>query len=175
MVPRRLSLAALMGIVIVAGLGLASLRFATVLWTAAATTVTLALLLSAVLGSLFLRGYNRAYWVGFALFGGVYLVLVDWSWIGAQVGYDLTAGLREFAETVHPPVSAINLGPRNPSYELSRARDIKIGNFVQITRLSLSLAFAWLGGMIGRFLWSWDAAQSRKQPDLPGPGPQIRT
>ena len=44
-------------------------------------------------GAWMLRGEEQAACLGFALFGIVYLVLVNWGWVGAQFGHDLTAGL----------------------------------------------------------------------------------
>jgi drug/metabolite transporter (DMT)-like permease len=42
--------------------------------------LALATLSTAVLGSVFLRGKERAWWIGFAFFGGVYLALVVGPW-----------------------------------------------------------------------------------------------
>src|SRR4051795_10854976 len=106
MVRNRISLAALLGLVLVCGLGLAAMRSPTVFWTTAATTVTLGLLLTDVLGAWLLRGPDRGFWAGFALFGGVYLLLVNWSWIGEQVGHDLAGGIREAADDLFPPPTA---------------------------------------------------------------------
>src|SRR3954462_4782123 len=100
--PRRTSIAGLMGIVGVFALGMAALQFATVLWTAAASTITLALLLTAVVGTIWLRGPDRAYWSGFAAFGWAYLLLVDWDWLGGQFGHDLTSGILDVAEWAVP-------------------------------------------------------------------------
>jgi hypothetical protein len=162
--PRRISLASLLGIVAVFGLGLAGLKSSTVLWTTAATTVTLALLLAAVLGAVLLRGPERAFWLGFALFGWVYLVLVDWSWIGAQVGHDLTGGFRELVDALFPQDPNLRFTPTSPQqFEEARKRDIRIGNAVQISRLFLCLLFALVGGLIGR------AFAARREDRQPGP------
>jgi hypothetical protein len=100
----RLSLSTLMGIVALAALGLAGITSATSLWTAIASTVTLAILLAAILAAWLLDRVDRAFWVGFALFGWTYLVLVNWDWVGGQFGHDLTAGLLELAESLVPEV-----------------------------------------------------------------------
>jgi hypothetical protein len=172
----RISVAGLLGLVAVIAIGIASLRFATVAWTTAATTVTVGVLLAAVLGVIYLRGAARAFCVGFALFGWVYLILVDWSWIGAQVGHDLTGGLGDLAEVVHPaetprltaafgPMTGQTQGQRNAlrlasniaqagQITRSQQRYIMIGNFVAIGRLVLALAFAFAGGVTARALAS---------------------
>jgi hypothetical protein len=100
MIGPRFSLANLLGIVAVIALGLTGLSSATTFWTSAAATVTLGLLLAALLGAVLLRGADRAFWLGFALFGGTYLVLVEWDWIGGQLGHDLTAGLSGVADSI---------------------------------------------------------------------------
>ena len=133
-------------------LGLTGARSASTFWTTAASTLTLALLLAAILGAWLLAGTDRAFWAGFALFGWTYLVLVNWDWVGGQFGHDLTAGLSEVAEALvprPPPTPA----PQFQYLELARRRPTRIGNFVQIGRMLLSLLFALLGGFIARTLF----------------------
>jgi hypothetical protein len=158
-----------MGIVAVIALGLAGIKSASSFWTTAAATVTLALLLGALLAAWLLAGADRAFWAGFALFGWTYLLLVNWDWVGGQFGHDLTAGLSDLAESmfaepvpivpatpVAPPlltVPAPRPAPPASSYlEEVRQRQIKIGNFVQIGRLTLALLFGLLGGFIATVL-----------------------
>jgi hypothetical protein len=161
----RISLAGSLGIVAVVAMGLAGMRSASSLWTTAAATMTLVLLLAAVLAARLLDGIDRAFWAGFALFGWSYLILVNWDWVGAQFGHDLTAGLSDLADVVipevpvaatPPPVPARWAAPASassPSYlQLARERQIKLGNFVQIARMFLSLAFGLLGGWIAQAL-----------------------
>ena len=155
MIEPRLTVASLLGIVAVAALGLAGIRSATTLWTSAAATLTLGLFLGAVLGAWMLRGKEQAFCLGFALFGIVYLVLVNWDWVGAQFGHDLTAGLGDLAESLVPrPVAtpASRPGfPPNPS-ELLAVRQVRVGNFVQISRMALALLFGLAGGYVALFL-----------------------
>jgi hypothetical protein len=149
--PRGISIAGLAGIVIVLGTGMAALKSASVLWTNAASTVVLALFLSAVVGAIYLRGADRAYWVGFAVFGWGYLVLVNWTSLGGQFGHDLTGGLDDLAETVIPlefiPATAL---PSPNAMEMLARRSVKLGNFVQIGRLVMALLFAVAGGIVTR-------------------------
>ena len=149
----RVSIAGLLTLVAVVALWMASLRSASVWWTSIFSTLTLGILLTAVLGVFFLRGPDRAFWAGFALFGLVYLALVNWDWIGAQFGHDLTSGLSALANAVIPPVPALN--PPNTQatqqhYELARNHQVMLGNFAQIGRLTLDLLFALVGGYVGR-------------------------
>src|SRR5947209_13045240 len=94
----RISLAGSLGIVAVIAMGMAGMRSASSLWTTAAATITLGLLLSALIAARLLEGPDRAFWAGFALFGWSYLVLVNWDWVGGQFGHDLTGGLSDAAE-----------------------------------------------------------------------------
>ena len=179
----RISLAGSLGIVAVIAMGLAGMRSASSLWTTAAATVTLALLLAAVIAARLLDGLDRAFWAGFALFGWSYLLLVNWDWIGGQFGHDLTAGLSDIGEAMfakvevptppQPPATAFSArtapdaaiapepGAAIPApatrfvvvspeayHEEVRARQIKLGNFVQISRMFLALLFGLLGGLI---------------------------
>jgi hypothetical protein len=168
----RISMASLLGFIAVLALGLAGIKSASSLWTTAASTVTLAMLLGSILAAWQLAGVDRAFWAGFALFGWTYLVLVNWDWIGGPFGHDLTAGLSDLAESMFgevpiPIVPQLPGAPPRPFpaiagqsplpppgisqseyLELVRQRQIKIGNFVQIGRLALSLAFGLLGGFI---------------------------
>jgi hypothetical protein len=144
-----------MGLVAVIALGLTGLFSASTVWTTAAATLTLALLLGAVLGAILLRGADRAFSLGFALFGVVYLVLVEWDWVGGPLGHDLTMGLASLAETMIPDPTfatrASALGPVFVPSERLAARQVRVGNCVEISRMALALAFALVGAFLGRF------------------------
>ncbi|MGE3822290.1 MAG: hypothetical protein AB7I30_22995 [Isosphaeraceae bacterium] len=149
----RLSLAGALGLVALLALGLASLRSATVWWTMLASSATLFVLLTGVVGAIERRGADRSFWLGFALFGITYLLLVNWDGFGGQFGYDLTRGLDDWAETVVEPLprataSASGAGTSSPT--LAADRSVKVGNVVQIARMFLSLAFAIGGGLTAR-------------------------
>ena len=64
-----------MAFVFVAGVGLAALRNANEFWAGMMLLLALAAVGNAVLGGLFSRGRERAWWVGFAVFGGGYLIV----------------------------------------------------------------------------------------------------
>ena len=173
----RISLATLLVIVAVLALGLAGMVSASRLATAAMATVTLALLLAAILAAWLLAGSARAFWVGFALFGWTYLVLVNWDWVGGQFGHDLTAGLGDLAELLVPEATGPDPGliapsivPApgrrvNPQIELEQLRQAKVGNLVEFGRMLLSLLFALVGGFLARTM----AARHELRPGTPGP------
>jgi hypothetical protein len=71
----RTSIARLMMLVLLLGIGMAALLHATAGWAVAlAITITL-LLFVAVLGAYFRKGSARAFWIGFLLFGWSYVAL----------------------------------------------------------------------------------------------------
>jgi hypothetical protein len=76
----RFTLAELMAAVIFIELGFAALRSASPLWASAVFTLTVAVLLVAVLGAMARRGRARMTWAGFALFGRVYLGTTFGPW-----------------------------------------------------------------------------------------------
>jgi hypothetical protein len=196
--PPRISLATLIGIVAVFALSLAGMLSTSRLWLTLASTLTLVLLLAALLASWLFAGMERVFWVGFALFGWTYLMLVNWDWVGGQFGHDLTVGISEAADwllpevkapalpfgvpTPAPPVSAVlpaSLGPTLPApaalansaayFELSRQRQIKIGNFVQIGRMLGTLGFGVLGGWLALILAKRAERSARAEtPASPG-------
>jgi hypothetical protein len=79
--PLLISLAGLMVLVIIVGIGIAALRDATETWAGIVLLLTLGLLAVSILGVLYRNGGRRAWWVGFALFGWGFaaLTLAPWS------------------------------------------------------------------------------------------------
>lgn len=57
-------------------LGLVALRSASTLWVAAMTGLALVVLAASILLIVFRRGQQRAYWIGFATFGWLYILLL---------------------------------------------------------------------------------------------------
>jgi hypothetical protein len=67
---RRFSIRSVMSFVIVSALGLAALRNADELWAGMVLLFAMGSVGVAVLGAVFLRGRERAWWAGFAFFAG---------------------------------------------------------------------------------------------------------
>ena len=76
-------LAALMFAVLFVAVGLAALRDPSELWASSLFSLTLVLLLVAMLGTVAHRGATRVAFLGFTLFAGTYLLLAfsPWPWI----------------------------------------------------------------------------------------------
>jgi hypothetical protein len=77
----KLNIAALMTGMILVAVGLAALRNATDLWASLSFTLAVALMLSALVGSLVGRG--RAAWAGAGIFGWAYMAAAfgPWPWL----------------------------------------------------------------------------------------------
>jgi hypothetical protein len=71
----RFTIASLLLLVLVAGVGVAALRESNEIWDSVLFTVTIGVLLIALLLAMHCPGRRRAFWVGFAVFGAVYLGL----------------------------------------------------------------------------------------------------
>ena len=78
---RRYSIRTLMALVVVSAVGLAALRGADATWAGLLLLTALAAVGAAVLGAAILRGRERAWWAGFAFFGGGYLALTFGPWL----------------------------------------------------------------------------------------------
>jgi hypothetical protein len=83
MLRRRFSIGNMLALIAILGVALAALRSPSYLWANAAFTAALAAVVAAVVNTVFGRGARRAYWFGFAIFGGTYLAICS------------TPGLRE--------------------------------------------------------------------------------
>ena len=71
----RFNIASLLGVILVLGVGFAALRESSELWESGVFTLTLAALLISILLAIHRTEKRRAFWLGFALFGWVYLAL----------------------------------------------------------------------------------------------------
>jgi hypothetical protein len=147
----RISLWIMLAAVALAALGLAGMASPSRLALAVAATVTLAVLLAAILAAWLGPRIDRAFWVGFAVFGWTYLVLTNLDWVGGRFGHDLTAGLDDLVDMLvtHAPNPAPS-GVRSP--ELLRDRQMRAGNVIEIGRMLLALAFAVAGALVGTVL-----------------------
>jgi hypothetical protein len=72
----RASIAGLMGLVLIAALGMAALRNASETWAGVTYLVTRGVLGLAILCAIYARGARRAWWLGVCLFGWGYLALM---------------------------------------------------------------------------------------------------
>ena len=71
----RFNIASLLGVILVLGVGFAALRESSELWESGVFTLTLAALLMSILLAVHRGESRRAFWIGFALCGWIYLGL----------------------------------------------------------------------------------------------------
>src|SRR6516165_9477047 len=71
----RFSIASLLVVVLVLGVGVAALRESNETWGSGLFTLTLTVLLTSILLAIHRTESRRAFWMGFALFGWTYLAL----------------------------------------------------------------------------------------------------
>jgi len=74
MIPARVSLAGLMGFVLLTALGLVALKQADPLWASLTFSLAVLVLSAVALHAIFGLGRARAFWIGFATTGWIYLV-----------------------------------------------------------------------------------------------------
>jgi hypothetical protein len=77
----RVSIRTLMAVVLVSAVGLAALRNASELWVEVMLLLAIAAEGVSILGAALLRGRERAWWFGFAVFAGLYLALAVGPWV----------------------------------------------------------------------------------------------
>jgi hypothetical protein len=81
----RVSIAALMGVVIASAIAIAALRNASENWAGAILSAVAAALGLATLGAVFRRGREQAFWLGFVLFGAGYALFIFGPWFSEEV------------------------------------------------------------------------------------------
>jgi hypothetical protein len=90
---RKFSIARLMAVIGLLGVFAAAIRNASELWSGIVLGATLLVLAVSLLGVVHRRGPERAWWLGFALLGWGYLVLVQGPWFSEKVGSVLPTSL----------------------------------------------------------------------------------
>jgi hypothetical protein len=101
---RRFSILGAMGLILVCAVGLAALRNANELWAGVVVLVTMALLGSALLGVIHQQGTDRAWWLGFGVFTGGYLLLSLGPWFSEHI--QPTLATTQLLEYVHLHVTS---------------------------------------------------------------------
>jgi hypothetical protein len=77
--PPRFSIGSLLTLIAIFAVGLAALRSPSPLWASTTYTVAAVAIVAGVSNAILGRGARRAYWIGFALFGGAYFYLTHGS------------------------------------------------------------------------------------------------
>jgi hypothetical protein len=86
---RRISIRTLMALVLLSAVGLATLKNVSELWAGIVLLLGLAAEGVAILGATLMPGRERAWWLGFAVFAGLYLALAIGPWVNDRFRYQL--------------------------------------------------------------------------------------
>ena len=78
MILPRFSVRELLGFVAFLAVGTTALLYASALWASLLFSLALLLLLVAALGAIVLPGSTRAFWLGIAVFGWLYFLMINW-------------------------------------------------------------------------------------------------
>jgi hypothetical protein len=140
----RFSISRLMATVLVASLGLAALHSASDTWAGVMSLLTHGLLALAVVGAICRRGADRAWWLGFLVFGWTYLRLP--SWTSSQLP---TITLLEVIQS-HVGASVPPATPPRNAFRLGQ----ELSAFVEVAHYLWSLLAATLGAFLARRLFA---------------------
>jgi hypothetical protein len=146
----RFTLAQLMGIVLYLGFGFAALRNADEFWASATYTLATILIAVALVGAFARSGRARTPWVGFAVFGWTYLLIVhlpDWSIGGLGFG------------PIQKPLLLIEWGTARLQPYIKPLPQGAGGNLMTYEQVSQSLGiilFGLAGAVLGRLLAAKD-------------------
>jgi hypothetical protein len=171
----RVSIAGMMGLILVVAVGLAGLKEGTYWWAWASVTLTVLALLVASLNAMFRPRRARPFWAAFALFGLTYLMLnfAEWSVPTAgNLGVPTAWLLDELHPRIHPiPEYEPDPNPMIVQLALQRITPrLKPGSkewgghieyYRQVGHSLAALAFATLGGLGARFAYA--PRRSRRQ------------
>jgi hypothetical protein len=163
------TLKGLMIAIVMIGVGIAALVRPTKLWAIVLPFLLLTLCLTAILGLVFRRGPKRAFWVGFAVFGWTYFVLIlvlSWRFDFVNSGVSFPHAFGESLGIVIGFLMILGLGETAKIANFF-AEFASLVTFVDedsrflVASSIVGLAFAALGGLIARAFYSWEAASRR--------------
>ncbi len=171
----RFSIAGLMGVVLVAAIGLAALRDPTDTWAGVMLLFTCGVLALAVVGVACRAESERAWWLGFALFGWGYLALAYPSWRRGDGPPSLPTMM--WLETLSTklgvtPKAMGGMGGGMRSAPLltvaggfggNAAGGTPTGPYLQVGHCLWALVFAILGGILARALFAVPAGRSESR------------
>jgi hypothetical protein len=165
----RFNIASLLVIIFIHGVGLAALRESSDLWDSGIFTVTIGVLLISILLAVHRIESRRAFWIGFALFGSIYLGLSMVPAIESRLmttkalAYlDSEAADRKVVTTALPWTWAVQTGEFSGTVLGGWSGTTE--NFVRIGHSLLALLAAWIGGHLSRRLYQ---SSRSPQPTLP--------
>jgi hypothetical protein len=159
----------LMVIVAVIGVAIAALIRPYKFWAIVLSLLQVTLCLTAVLGLVFRRGPERAFWIGFALFGWAYFILtvvLFWQHDVVNSPMSFPRAVGESLVVVYGFLMALSLGDRGKMAEMMAAivalvMEVDDNSRFLVACSLVGLVFAVLGGLIARAFYFSEAASVR--------------
>ncbi len=157
----RFSIAGLMGVVLVAAIGVAALRDASVTWAGVMFLLTCGLLALAVVGLVCRGNSERAWWLGVCLFGWGYVKLAFFTRFYAQPGMATTSLIKALGQQLgllHGQFVDVD-GLRVPARSL----------FYHVGHCVFALLAAVLGGLVARAIFGRERGRTLNAAAEPPP------
>jgi hypothetical protein len=166
----RVTIAGMMTVVLILGVGFAALRYSTIYWASGVFTLVVLLLSVATLGSIACRGRARATWAGFAVFGWIYFGTTFIAWPNSN-GVTAPPYLTQALLESHPPAASdekvliYDSAPtgirfsETPTFVGFTGRVINLLHFRCIGHSLAAVLFGLVGAALGRFF------ATRTQPE----------
>ena len=158
----------LIGVGLIA-MGTVALVNASRLWVTITGLTTCLLLLTSLLASLLLRGRQRAFWIGFAVFGWGYIAMAYGPYQDVVLTSDLLSDLGNSLRRTVPI-------PTNPAPEWVRttAFEEKLGtvavvvdprNVVKVGKLLIAWLFCIVGALVGSYFYGHEIKRQQIETD----------
>jgi hypothetical protein len=178
----RFSIAGLMGVVLVAAIGMAALRSASETWAGVLFFSACGAFTLAIVGIIYRGQAERAWWLGFALFGWGYLAAAFWPMDHFRLPVLPTAALLESlssalgvdSQGTSSGPSTVGMGSvgRLQSFRRVMVSPFVVGSaatgvdrsFQQVGHSLLALVFAIVGGTLAAILFAIPSNRAEGQP-----------
>jgi len=151
----QFSLLALGAMVAFVAVACVAVMNASLLWATVIHTASVLVLFMSLVAIVYRRGPARAFWVGFAIFGWGYFVLLDDSLLGDRMQDMATTTLsRYLQETVGQRItdSDVAYDPSELGY-IIHLLHVRI-DIERVVQPLSTLVFAFIGGCLGRFFYA---------------------
>lgn len=152
---RRITIAHIVLVVLIAAIGLAAIRSGSTAWAGAMVSITFFVMICSLLGVVLERGMRRVYWLGFASLGWSYLLLTFAPWLDVKVGQFLLAPnlFAQLNEVLHPDAQGVSGFQSVPVWILgSTVTSGAMGGGSGAADLA---DFVWIGVSMEALLWAF--------------------
>ena len=157
----RYSLLALLAVTTVVAIVIVALRSGDWFWARVLFTLTLAINLAAVLGSIMQTGRQRAFWLGFALFGWSCWLITNLAPLRIAEHQLLSKELNTMLQDYTPD------GNDGIVIDANGSR-MTVFSFRQILHTAFGLVFSVVGGFVGLWFCASDDRRINEQATLRG-------